>query len=265
MYQVLLWISDDGKEELINNFVVPVIISIPYALKPGESIGDITAFSISEDESIKNMAGYYKAGFVVLKANRLETFITMNNSKGFIDISEKDWYYKYVSSLAAKGLIMGTGNNMFAPGVNVTRAQFTTFINRAIGLNSKHEDSMFLDVPKDKWYFNPIESCAEAGLVSGFGNGYFGPERPITREDMVVILIRALKYSDFYKPAQFDLKFNDRNNISGYAYNAVKDAVELGVICGKDGNYFDPKGYATRAEAAKVLYVLMELLTYWIN
>ena len=130
-----------------------------------------------------------------------------------------------------------------------------------MGIYDENAVSPFSDVEKDKWYSSYIASAYKYGLISGYPNGNFGPNDLITREDMAVMLTNALTKVLKYEDDDFtaEVKFSDKSNISGYALNAVGMAVEYGLISGKPGNIFDPKGYTKRSEAAAVIKLLYDL------
>lgn len=114
-------------------------------------------------------------------------------------------------------------------------------------------DANFKDVKAADWSYRYIASGVKAGIVQGRPDGTFGADESITREDMAVMLARAMggkKSSEDIQP----LSFVDKNSISSYAEEAIAVAVKNGLITGREGNIMDPEGMTTRAEAAAVIY-----------
>ena len=114
-------------------------------------------------------------------------------------------------------------------------------------------NSPFTDVSRGDWYYDAVRFVFERGLMNGYGDGNFGPDDWITREQLAVMLWR---YSGSPAATNKELYFNDESEISGYALEALRWAVENGVLKGKGGGVLDPKGLTTRAEAAQMLYRL---------
>ena len=109
-------------------------------------------------------------------------------------------------------------------------------------------------------YSGYIEAASKAGLIQGY-NGYFYPQNHITRQDAAVIMKRALDFLGKDRKAVSSVPdFKDKDNISPYAMEAVKLMYELDIMKGKPGNIYDPKGFTTRGEAAKIIWTFMEKL-----
>jgi hypothetical protein len=118
----------------------------------------------------------------------------------------------------------------------------------------------FSDVPEDRWYSDAVKWAAANGIISGYGDGRFGPEDNITRQELVVILDRYAEYVGLTLNSQlstFNL-FNDDADIADYAKEAIERFFAAGIINGKPGSIFDPKGNATRAEVAAMLMRFIE-------
>ncbi len=183
----------------------------------------------------------------------------------FKDI-EKSWAKKYIEALASKGLIKGLSNEEFGPDKTLTRAQFTAMIVRALDLPLAEYEGTFTDVTENSfgWAVLQIEAAKRAGIVAGYEEG-FKPAQKINREQMVTMLVRAIDYANKELTEELnDSKvFADDDKIASYAKDNVYASVALGLIDGKEVNgktVFDPKGDATRAQAAKVIFLFAELL-----
>jgi hypothetical protein len=117
----------------------------------------------------------------------------------------------------------------------------------------------FTDVPAGQWYTNAVIWAAANDIVGGYGGGRFGPEDYVTRQDLAVLLNRYSRYAGIDVPViRAYTGFNDEADIAGYAKEAVERFFEGGIISGRPGNVFDPRGNATRAELAAMLARFMQ-------
>ncbi len=177
----------------------------------------------------------------------------------FSDVAADAWYADAVNYVSGNGIMSGTGNGAFSPAGNTTRAMLTTILYRAAGTPAVSSKADFTDVPDGVWYADAVAWAASNNIVSGYGNGIFGSNDPVSREQAAAILWR---YSGSPAAGQSGAQeFTDSSSISSYAVDAVSWARSNGVINGKNGNRFDPKGSATRAELASILKNYMELNT----
>ena len=168
----------------------------------------------------------------------------------FGDLDSFSWAKDSIERLASKGIISGTGDNKFEPQKNVTREEFVKIIVGAYNLlDNNTQNTKFKDVDNNQWYAKYIASAYNAGIISGVSDTVFGIGEPITRQDMAVIAYRAAK---LVKVTDSE-KFKDDSLISDYAKDAVYTMKASGIMNGKGDGLFDPKTYATRAEAAKMI------------
>jgi len=177
----------------------------------------------------------------------------------YTDISDEHWAKDAIVELTVKGIMSGNGDGKFRPGDNVTREQFTKMIVAAFCEDVVAEDISFVDVEKDKWYYEYIAVAYKEGLISGISDKTFGAGENITRQDMAVILNRAAqKYNyNFDVPEIFE-SFDDDADISDYARESVYTLKNAGVLNG-NGIGFSPKAFATRAEAAMIIYNMISM------
>ncbi len=177
----------------------------------------------------------------------------------FDDVNEKDWFYSSVKNMSIKGLMNGVTENAFAPSGNVNRAMFVTVLYRMENSPETRESS-FLDIPKGAYYENAVSWASENGLVTGISDTEFSPQSNISREQMATVIYRYLKYKGIEVEDENDnlLSFNDSQDISPYARQAMNYAVGSGIIGGKGAGVLDAKAGATRAETAAILTRLIE-------
>lgn len=171
----------------------------------------------------------------------------------FIDVNETDWfrgsvYYAYVNSLMS-----GTSTFTFEPMLNTSRGMIATLMYRLEG-SPAVSGEVFDDVDKGQYYAKAVTWAAKNKLVSGYGAGKFGPDDPITREQMAAILYRYAAFKGCNTDNFGNLfVFNDKSEISEYALKPLAWAVSEGLVTGKGDGILDPKGKAVRAEIAAIL------------
>lgn len=178
---------------------------------------------------------------------------SLEEKYSFKDMSGYAWANEAVVQLAAKGIISGVGDNMFAPGREITREEFAKLVSLAFDVKDEG-NSAFTDVESSRWSYSAISALASAGIIGGIGDGMFAPERFITRQDMAVIIDRALTKKAIVIESQKKEDFSDISEVSDYAKDSVVGLYQRGLVSGTgDGNY-KPLNYVTRAEAAQILY-----------
>jgi hypothetical protein len=180
----------------------------------------------------------------------------------FSDIAQSDWFYEDVMHVYASGLFRGTSDTTFSPDAPITRGMLVTVLARLFSADTdKYTESHFSDVPPGAWYLGPVEWAAERGIVIGIGDGLFAPDVAISRQEMAVMLMNyALSTSSVLPVMQAAAEFADGGDIADWAAEAVQSARQAGIMDGRPGNLFDPKGEATRAEAAAIIRRYTELV-----
>mgnify|MGYP000319953332 CR=1 FL=1 len=177
----------------------------------------------------------------------------------FTDVSEKDWFYSDVMFVYENGLMLGTSKTLFSPHGTATRGMMATILWRMEGSPVPKGKNSFTDVEAEKWYADAITWTAENGIFAGYGKDKFGPDDPITREQLAAIFYRYADYKGYDLTVKGNLdKFKDADKITDYAKTAMQWAVGSGLMKGKSGNLLDPQGTATRAEIAAMLHRFIE-------
>lgn len=166
----------------------------------------------------------------------------------FPDVKDTEWYIEAIEFACTKGLMNGYSNGNFGPEDTITRAQFAQIIYNKAG-RPQAWSGKFSDVTTG-WYANAVNWAAAEGIVTGIGGGKFAPDRPITRQDLAVMLWR---YAGSPEPRKNELDFKDAGKVSTYAWKALCWANENDIVSGKGNRILDPKGKATRAEAAQMM------------
>ena len=177
----------------------------------------------------------------------------------FTDVSEKDWFYGDVMFVYENGLMLGTSKTLFSPHGTVTRGMMATILWRMEGSPVPKGKNGFTDVEAGKWYADAITWTAENGIFAGYGKDKFGPNDPITREQLAAIFYRYAGYKGYDLTVKGNLdKFKNADKVTDYAKTAMGWAVGSGLVKGKSGNLLDPQGTATRAEIAAMLHRFIE-------
>ena len=177
----------------------------------------------------------------------------------FTDVSEKDWFYGDMMFVYENGLMLGTSKTLFSPHGTVTRGMMATILWRMEGSPVPKGKNGFTDVEAGKWYADAITWTAENGIFAGYGKDKFGPNDPITREQLAAIFYRYAGYKGYDLTVKGNLdKFKNADKVTDYAKTAMGWAVGSGLVKGKSGNLLDPQGTATRAEIAAMLHRFIE-------
>lgn len=177
----------------------------------------------------------------------------------FLDLDTVPWAYEAISTLSDMKIINGKSAERFAPDDFITREEFAKLCVVLRSLENKDYKINFTDTKVGEWYTPYVNIAYENGICSGMGDGSFGAGSVITRQDMAVILYNTLKGAGFSGKVEA-LTFSDSAKVSDYAKDAVSALVNEGAINGVGGNMFDPLGNATRAQAAKMLYGVLDIL-----
>ena len=172
-------------------------------------------------------------------------------SRSFTDLgSVGTWYHEAVDYVLQNGLMGGYGNGLFGPNDNLFRAQFAQILFNREGRPVVNYLLQYGDVATGAWYTEAIRWATSRGIVGGYGNGMFGPNDSITREQLAVMLWR---YAGSPAATDKELHFTDADKASGYALEALRWAVENGVMSGKGNGQLAPQGLATRGQVAQML------------
>lgn len=168
----------------------------------------------------------------------------------FTDLSADAWYHEAVDYVLDNGLMGGYGNGNFGPNDTLSRAQLAQILYNKEGRPAVSNNGAFNDVPGSMWCADAVTWANANGIVGGYGNGSFGPNDPITREQLAVMLWR---YAGSPTSSHSLEQFTDEDRISGYAREAMRWANENGIVNGFGNGLLGPQGNATRAQVAQML------------
>lgn len=212
-----------------------------YTVKAGHTI-ELTV-------SVPNNSG------MSLTIDNAASYVDMPIQK-FADVAANDWYADAVEYVTEKGLMAGDSNTSFGVNGAATRGMIVTILYRMEGSPAVSGTSNFTDVPDDQYYSKAVAwaAQADAGIVTGYDEGTFGPNDPISREDLACLLKRYADYKRYNTSEQADLAgYTDAQEISPWATTSMQWAIANGLISGKSATTLDPQDGAARAQVAAIL------------
>ncbi|WP_139330178.1 S-layer homology domain-containing protein [Paenibacillus odorifer] len=200
--------------------------------------------------------GVLDGDFIVEPRDTFSSYAVLENKVSFNDIAAvQAWAGRQIQVVAAKGAIEGVGAGKFAPKSNVTRAEFSKMLIRALNLENNSAVQSFSDVSSTAWYAPYVAVAAEKGIITGRSAAKFDPNATITRAEMATMISRALKSinPDAKTDSTAISKFSDAAKISASLRDGVAFAASHNLVIGNAGK-FNPNDTATRAEAAVIIY-----------
>lgn len=243
-----------------NNLESPVKVAIPYVPTEAEknSIEHIVVLKIdSTGKALTVPSGKYDENtkMVTFTTTHFGRFAVAYVNRTFNDLKSYSWATHQIQVLASKGIINGTSDTTFNPQAFITRADFMVLLVKALDLNAV-VDSNFTDVPAGAYYYNQIGIAKKLGITTGVGDNSYNPKAQITRQDMMVLITRALMVSGKISSegtADVISKYTDKDQVASYAETGVATLVKEGIVVGSN-NIINPKGNASRAELAAIVY-----------
>lgn len=259
IYEVQLYHRISNTEKEMYYFRHPVYLSIPYSSRSVKNQEKVNLYNYNESiqywEYFKSELDNEKEN-VVFKPDYFSKYAVIEYDRTYYDIVNH-WARNEIEVLASRNIVSSTDEMNFYPDAKITRGEFAAFIARAVELEEAQYRGMFKDVDENAWYARLVEAAAWAGIVKG-SEGEFRPDAKVTREEMAVMMIRAMEYK-----GKIALRFNevarfkDCNEISPWALVYVDKAIHAGIVQGVTYTTFVPKGEATRAQAAVMIYRLV--------
>ena len=206
-----------------------------------------------------------------MPARRVEIQVSFREippeSLPFTDIADNAWYADAVRYVYKHGLMAGTSATTFAPDVTTSRSMIATILWRMAGSPVVNYAMTYTDVAQGQWYSEAVRWATSEGIVGGYGNGLFGTNDPITREQFAAMLYRFAQEQGYEVSIGENtniLSYTDVADLSEYAISAMQWTVGAGIINGTgDGSTLSPQGQATRAQAAVMLMRFCEEYVTW--
>ncbi|MCA0755984.1 GH32 C-terminal domain-containing protein [Paenibacillus sp. N4] len=195
----------------------------------------------------------------VLKRNGNSLYVLAKAEKTFRDLPGH-WASNDIEQLASKQIVRGASEDAFLPNAAVTRAEFAALLVRGLGLTAgPDKPESFNDVHAQDWYEEAVGTAAGFGLVQGYGDGSFKPRQLVSREEMAVMIARALHFAEegSQEGTGSDKEkldaYADGKEVSSWAREALSELLGRGLLLGRSSGLLDPRGSASRAEAASML------------
>ncbi len=188
------------------------------------------------------------------------TDVSSDDTSGgrFGDIASVPWAQKAIEWLAEKSILSGKGNGEFCPNDTLTREECAKILVEAFSVDKNGVSCSFSDIDSSHWAYIYVAAAQNAGMISGYEDGSFGIGRGVTRQEFAVMLYRIAAANGVVFVSRTEAEFKDSDLIAAYAKDAVKALSGAGIINGKNGS-FAPDDKCTRAEAAKMLYEILNI------
>ena len=266
-YDLSLVYLSGGKETPITSLNGHTIsVRLSYTPAKGEQTGNLYAVYVNDAGKVEWITkSSYDASLkaVVFETGHFSVYGVgyKNPAPAFTDI-HNHWAADNILFAASRGLLSGTSDTTFSPNTGMTRGMFVTALGRLAGINpDSYKTGKFTDVKADAYYAPYVNWAAQNDIVEGVTATTFTPDTNINREQMAVIMANYAKKLGYDLPKTLQaVTFADNAQISSWAKNAVRAMQQAGILAGKNGNKFDPKGTATRAEVATVLRRFVEIV-----
>ncbi|CAH1208081.1 hypothetical protein PAECIP111892_03046 [Paenibacillus auburnensis] len=239
-----------------------VQVSIPYAIAASEKPSQVVVYFITEQgqlEVVKKGEFTAVSDSVIFNPVHFSQYAAAYAGVAFNDLDRSPWAVDSIEGLAARGIIQGVGGERFEPGAPVTRGAFVQMLMNTLDYTDT-ANRTFTDVKSTDWYAQAVFKAHKLGIVKGKMDGTFGANDKITREEMAVMIYRAAEALDVQMSSKDTAGFKDELSISAYAKEAVHAVRRSGILQGMTDGTFMPKQVASRAQAAVVIFKLLEQL-----
>lgn len=259
---VIDWsVRSGGREIEWSNPNAPATISIPYSPTAEEKANPehITIWYMDAQGNVFAVpSGRYDSatGSVLFQATNSGKYAVVFVQKTFNDLGKFAWAKSAIEVMASKGIISGVSATEYRPGASVSRADFALLLVRTMGLQGAKGEA-FSDVAADAYYAEAVAVLRGMGIATGTGDNQFRPNDAISRQDMMVLIAKALSFANKAVPAPAEplSGFKDAGSIAGYAQDSVAGLIHAGLVSGSNQS-INPKAWTTRAETAVLMHRL---------
>ncbi|WP_239618168.1 pullulanase [Cohnella mopanensis] len=249
-------VTKDGKKIAVTKFDKPLTIKL---LVTGNLNKDLIGiYYIGDDGKLEYIGGTLEGSYMTAQISHFSKYAVLEYNKSFEDVKATYWASTVIKALTAKQIVTGITDTKFMPEKSISRAEFAALLVRALGIKAEGE-AKFTDISKSAWYAPYVATATMHGIVKGGQGNTFRPNDTITREEMAVMIIRALEVKNGGKAADAakSSAFSDRAQVSAWAVQYVDAAAQLELVKGRAKSQFAPQGVMTRAESAQVIYNLL--------
>lgn len=248
-------ISISVDDVIIEEFAGVTLASIPAS--SGQVVVIINSDGIQK--IVKKSIVENGTAYLVLSGS--VTVMVIDNPKKFGDVNPDDWFYADAMLAAIHELFQGVSDTEFSPDEPMTRAMMVTVLYRLENEPNTSIADLFNDMESETWYTDAVAWATEGALVTGYDENTFGPEDPVTREQLATLIYRYAKYAGMGASESDDLStFTDSGTVSDWATDAIKWSVGVGLVKGMGDGTIAPQDAATRAEGATILMRLVTLM-----
>ncbi len=261
VYDISLKINGVNKGWSNANAPMTILLNYKATAEELKNPDNIVIWYIDENNNtvvtVPNSRYDSAAGRISFRTTHLSKYAVSYVEPGMTDLDGFAWASKQINAVVAKEILKPATKTNYDPKADITRADFLYGLIRALGLSAK-VDGNFDDVTADDYYYNEIAVAKKLGITTGVGGNKINPDEAITRQDMMTMINRALnaaKKNNAESTADLS-KFADNEKIAAYARDGVSKVVAEGIITG-DGKNINPLSNTTRAEAAIVVYRLL--------
>ncbi|OPH59934.1 hypothetical protein BC351_18585 [Paenibacillus ferrarius] len=247
----------EGKQFALDKLEKPVTMTFPIPAGMDPKLAGI--YEIKKDGSLVYLGGKRVNGNTAIEVgtDRLSQYAVLSLEKNYNDVTNQHWAFATIRELSAKHIVNGATDTTFAPGKDISRAEFAALLARTLSLSAA-DTSPFGDVTAKDWYAKEVAAAYKAGIISGYGQQAFEPNRSITREEMAVMLVRAYEHRTGAKLEPSSEASSDASEISDWALPFVNSALKAKLLSGRQEGLFVPDERTTRAEAAQAIYNLLK-------
>lgn len=193
----------------------------------------------------------------VTSTSFVQATTTQASTQAFTDVPTSHYAHKEIIDLSSRGIVRGFGDGTFKPSKQLNRAEFATFVARSLDLPSA--ESNFKDVSKSSALYDGVSRAYKAGIIKGFSDGTFKPGQSVSRQDMAVMIDRAMQTKGTYTQRK-PLNFSDSSTVGAYAKVSVERLYHYNVMAAISGTAYKPTSIGTRADTAKYLYNMLQVL-----
>lgn len=238
--------TDTTARVTVPTSVKTAAVIVPVAVTPGmvavdAKTGEVVKLSVPTE------------GGMAVKLDGSANLILVDRSKPFTD-TDGHWAKDEIDFATAHAMFDGTSATTFSPNDAMTRGMIAVVLHNFEDNPEFTTQNSFSDVDPGDWYADGVNWMIYMGITGGYGDGSFGTNDVVSREQLVTFLYRYASSMDYSTAEDADLSsFADGDSVSGYAAEAMRWAVGSGLIVGSDGGALDPRGSATRAQVAAIL------------
>lgn len=270
-FSIAISTKDGSKQQTIDDFG-STFVSRTFTLGQPVNSSEATAVRI---DPVTNELHFVPAVFTVANGQTKVRMMRQGNSlysvvqtpkMTFADL-EGHWAQADIELLASKLIVKGAAADQYIPDQQITRAEFAALLVRSLGIAQPlRGESAFEDVQRSDWFSGAVAAAVDKGLVTGVGNNRFAPNEPVTREQMALMISRALKMTGQPESVSANTDplsaFSDRETVSTWAQSAVTDVLRAGLMNGIGEDEFAPSNSASRAQVAVMVKRMLQYVGF---